>query len=90
MFFVALKPCRFGGTDYAIGERISGDSVLPEKVSALRQMGIIAIGFKEIVNQLNESVRGAMGDGTEEKHTDGENPVSEAQPPKKRGGRKSE
>ena len=62
MVFVALKPCRFGGTDYLIGESIPADRVLPEQVEALRAMGIISIGFEEVVNQLDESLRDAMED----------------------------
>ena len=61
MVFVALKPCRFGGTDYKIGESIPADKVLPEKVEALRAMGIITVGFEEVIEQINESVADAMG-----------------------------
>lgn len=61
MVFVALKPCRFGGTDYKIGESIPAEKVLPEKVEALRTMGIITIGFEEVIEQINESVADAMG-----------------------------
>lgn len=61
MVFVALKPCRFGGTDYKIGENIPADRVLPEKVEALRAMGIITVGVDELVQQINESVADAMG-----------------------------
>ena len=61
MVFVALKPCRFGGTDYLIGDPIPREKILPEKVEALRAMGIITIGFEEIVKQINESVEDAMG-----------------------------
>nr|DAX35164.1 MAG TPA: hypothetical protein [Bacteriophage sp.] len=68
MVFVALKPCRFGGTDYLIGDSIPADKVLPERVEALRAMGLISIGFEEVVNQLDESLRGAIGD----QHTDDE------------------
>ena len=49
MVFVALKPCRFGGTDYKIGESIPADKVLPEKVEALRAMGIITVGSEEVI-----------------------------------------
>lgn len=61
MVFVALKPCRFGGTDYKIGESIPAEKVLPEKVEALRAMGIITVGFEEVIEQINESVADAMG-----------------------------
>ena len=61
MVFVALKPCRFGGTDYKIGESIPGEKVLPEKVEALRAMGIITVGVDELVQQINDSVEAAMG-----------------------------
>jgi len=73
MVFIALKPCRFGGTDYLIGDTIPGEKVMDSQVEALRQMGIITIGFEEIGNQLNESVRDAMGDGSKEPHTNSEN-----------------
>lgn len=43
MVFVALKPCRFGGTDYLIGDSIPREKVLPEQVERLRDMGIISI-----------------------------------------------
>ena len=94
MVFVALKPCRFGGTDYLIGDSIPGEKILPEKVEALRAMGIITIGFEEIANQLNKSVRAAMGNGSEEQHTNGENTESDEdkdeEQPKQRGRRKAE
>ena len=61
MVFVALKPCRFGGTDYKIGESIPVEKVLPEKVEALRAMGIITVGVDELVQQINDSVEAAMG-----------------------------
>ena len=61
MVFVALKPCRFGGTDYKIGESIPPEKVLPEKVEALRAMGIITVGVDELVQQINDSVEAAMG-----------------------------
>lgn len=61
MVFVALKPCRFGGTDYKIGESIPAEKVLPEKVEALRAMGIITVGVDELVQQINDSVEAAMG-----------------------------
>lgn len=61
MVFVALKPCRFGGTDYKIGESIPVEKVLPEKVEALRAMGIITVGVDELVQQINESAADAMG-----------------------------
>ena len=61
MVFVALKPCRFGGTDYKIGESIPADKVLPEKVEALRAMGIITVGSEEAIEQINESIADAMG-----------------------------
>lgn len=61
MVFVALKPCRFGGTDYKIGESIPAEKVLPEKVEALRAMGIITVGFEEVIEQINDSVEAAMG-----------------------------
>ena len=100
MVFVALKPCRFGGTDYLIGESIPADRVLPEQVEALRAMGIISIGFEEVVNQLDESLRDAM----EDQHTDAENTEStedkdentestedkDEEQPKRRGRRKAE
>lgn len=61
MVFVALKPCRFGGTDYKIGESIPADKVLPEKVEALRAMGIITVGPDALVQQVNDSVEAEMG-----------------------------
>ena len=61
MVFIALKPCRFGGTDYKIGESIPAEKVLPEKVEALRAMGIITVGVDELVQQINDSVEAAMG-----------------------------
>ena len=56
MVFIALKPCRFGGTDYKIGDSIPQEKVFPERAEALHQMGIITVGFEEIANRLNESV----------------------------------
>ena len=61
MVFIVLKPCRFGGTDYKIGESIPADKILPEKVEALRAMGIITVGFDDGIKQINESVVDAMG-----------------------------
>ena len=86
MVFVALKPCRFGGTDYLIGDSIPVDEVLPERVEALRAMGIISIGFKEVINQLNESVTDAAGQHT----ADGEAENKDEEQPKQRGRRKAE
>lgn len=77
MVFVALKPCRFGGTDYKIGESIPADKVLPEKVEALRAMGIITGGSEEVIEQINESVADAMGKE--------EMPDTTEEPPKKKG-----
>lgn len=77
MVFVALKPCRFGGTDYKIGESIPADKVLPEKVEALRAMGIITGGFEEVIEQINESVADAMGKA--------ETPDTTEEAPKKKG-----
>lgn len=77
MVFVALKPCRFGGTDYKIGESIPADKVLPEKVEALRAMGIITVGADALVQQINESVADAMGKD--------ETPDTTEEAPKKKG-----
>ena len=103
MVFVALKPCRFGGTDYLIGDSIPADKVLPERVEALRAMGIISIGFEEIVNQLSESVRDAMGDqhaddesaenkdeNTEDKDDGDAESAEDEEQPKRRGRRRAE
>lgn len=95
MVFVALKPCRFGGTDYLIGDSIPADKVLPERVEALRAMGIISIGFEEVVNQLSESVRDTMGDphaddGDAESTEDKDDNTEDEEPPKRRGRRKAE
>lgn len=65
MVFVALKPCRFGGTDYLIGDTIPGDAVLPTRAKALQQMGIIAIGFEQVTQQLNDVIEDAKGEGSD-------------------------
>lgn len=77
MVFVALKPCRFGGTDYKIGESIPAEKVLPEKVEALRAMGIITVGPDALVQQINESIADAMGKD--------ETPDTTEEAPKKKG-----
>ena len=83
MVFVALKPCRFGGTAYLIGDTIPDDAVLPTRAKALQQMGIIAIGFVDVVEQIDEAWKAAV----EEDAPD--SPV-EKQKPKPRGRRKAE
>ena len=40
--FVALKPCRFGGVDYAKGSIIPDGVVLPSRVLTLTRQGTIA------------------------------------------------
>lgn len=96
MVFVALKPCRFGGTDYLIGDSIPADNVLPERVEALRAMGIISIGFEEVINQLNESVIDAASQHTADREAepaeakDGETENKDEERPKPRGRRKAE
>ena len=44
--FIAQKPCRFGGDDYLIGDHIPADKILPERVNALKSMGIITHGIE--------------------------------------------
>lgn len=39
--FIARVPCRFGGRDYKIGEKIPEGVVLEKRVGALTSMGII-------------------------------------------------
>ena len=45
MGFTALKPCRFGGTDYLIGDTIPDIKIHPNKAEALRQMGVVTGTF---------------------------------------------
>lgn len=44
--YIALKPCRFGGTDYHKGELIPQSKVLAAKANALQNMGIIALAIE--------------------------------------------
>lgn len=92
MVFVALKPCRFGGTDYLIGDSIPQEEVLAERAEALRSMGVI--GFEDTANQFNESVRDAVGNSSEGQHTNGGNTEPDEdrdeEQPKQRGRRKAE
>lgn len=90
MVFVALKPCRFGGTDYLIGESIPVDRVLPEQVEALRAMGIISIGFEEVVNQLSESTETKVDEAAESTETKVDEEAEDEEQPKRRGRRKAE
>lgn len=94
MVFIALKPCRFGGMDYKIGDSIPQEKVLPERVEALHQMGIITVGLEEIANRLNESVRDTAGDSSEGQQMNGGNTEPDEdrdeEQPKQRGRRKAE
>ena len=83
MAFVALKPCRFGGTDYKISDSIPKDKVLPERVGALCTMGIITYGVDEVFGQMADSVLAAT-------EAEVKPEVSETSPPKKRGKHKEE
>ena len=40
--FIAIKPCRFGSTDYGEGDIIPDGVVLPARVRAMTRMGYIA------------------------------------------------
>lgn len=39
--YIAKKPCRFGGQNYLIGDKIPADKILPRRVGSLVRMGVI-------------------------------------------------
>ena len=45
--YIANKPCRFGGKAYRIGDKISGDKILPRRLGSLLRMGVIVEGVEE-------------------------------------------
>lgn len=40
--YIALKACRFAGTAYAIGDTIPEKAILPKRIHALIDIGIVA------------------------------------------------
>jgi len=48
MDFIALKPCRFAGQKFKIGETVPGKLVLPEMQKRLLAMGKLAALPEEI------------------------------------------
>jgi len=40
--YIALKACRFAGTAYAIGDTIPENVILPKRIHALIDIGIVA------------------------------------------------
>ena len=47
--YIAKKPCRFGGKNYLIGEKIPGDKILSRRIGSLLRMGVIVEGEDEKV-----------------------------------------
>ena len=47
--FVALKPCRFAGLDFKIGDRVPAELIQPGAAPALIKMGLIVDQNKEAV-----------------------------------------
>lgn len=98
MGFTALKPCRFGGTDYLIGDTIPDVKIHPNKAEALRAMGVVTGTFtiKEFDDPCELEDWGIEnGVATpEEQHAESENTESaedkDAEQPKRRGRRRAE
>lgn len=91
MVYVAMKPCRFGGTDYLIGDTIPSDSVLPTQEKALQQMGVIAIGFVDLVEQIDEAWKASVEENSgNEDSADEPSDAAEEEHKPKRGRRKAE
>lgn len=98
MGFTALKPCRFGGTDYLIGDTIPDVKIHPNKAEALRQMGVVTGTFtiKEFDDPYELEDWGTENDVAtpEEQPAENENTESaenmDEEQPKRRGRRRAE
>lgn len=52
--FIAIKPCRFGSTDYGKGDIIPDGVVLPGRARALTRMGYIALAVQQSVQEAGQ------------------------------------
>ena len=102
MAFVALKPCRFGGTDYLIGDTIPDVKIHPNKAEALRPMGVVTgtigtIAFKEFNDpyeledwEIEDGVATPEEQPAESTETPNPDEDKNEEQPKQRGRRKAE